>query len=227
MFQERKAFADSDFADIEIPTTITAFSGRTLTVTSTAGAKVGWSIAQLSAEGDNEPSIISVISVITAILDSTHIVVKDIRAWNLLATFTAYEQPINIDVFFCPIIGLPETGGTRGNPGTVKFFQEIQLFFQQINFDSITFNFSTDFIASTTAVVFTPTQFSAGWGSFPWGEAPWGSGSATLQSLRNYIPLQARRAHWLNVELLLAQAMTSFSFAGLVLTYRPTTTRSK
>src|SRR4029077_4767371 len=58
MFQERKAFADSDFADIEIPTTITSFSGRNLTVTSTAGAHVGWSIAQLSAEGDNEPSIV-------------------------------------------------------------------------------------------------------------------------------------------------------------------------
>lgn len=228
MFQERKAFADSDFADIEIPTTITAFSGRTLTVTSTVGAHVGWSIAQLSAEGNNEPSIVSAISVITAILDPTHIVVKDIKAWDLNPlTFTAYEQPISIDVLFCPIIGLPEAGGIRGNPGIVKFFQEIQLFFQKINFDNITFNFSTDFISSTTPVVFTPTQASAGWGTFPWGEAPWGSGANTLQSLRNYIPLQARRAHWLNVELLLSQAMVSFSFAGLVLTYRPTTTRSK
>src|SRR5262249_32212406 len=146
LFQERKAFADSDFADIEIPVTITAFSGRNLTVTSTVGARVGWSIAQLSAEGDNEPSIVSVISVITAIIDSTHIVVKDVRNWDLMAAFTAYEQPINIDVLFCPIIGVREPNGNRGNPGTVKFFQEIQLFFQKINFDSITFNFSTDFI---------------------------------------------------------------------------------
>lgn len=227
MFQERKAFANSDFADIEIPATITAVSERTLTVTSTVGAHVGWSIAQLSAEGDNEPSVISVISVITAVLDATHLVVKDVRAWNLSAPFTAYEQPINIDVFFTPIMGTAEYANHLGNPGTVKFFQEIQLFFQRINFDSIQFNFSTDFIASTTPVIFIPTQFSSGWGSFPWGEAPWGSGSATLQSLRNYIPLQARRAHWLNVELILAQAMVSFSFAGMVLTYRPTTTRSK
>lgn len=224
MFQERKAFADSDFADIEIPVTIVSFSGRNLVVSSTAGAHVGWSIAQLSNEGSNEPSVVGAISVITAITDSTHIVVRDIKSWNLVDTFTAYEQPIPIDVFFCPIIGSAEG---QGNPGIVKFFQEIQLFFQKIKFDNITFNFSTDFIASTTPVIFTPTQFAQGWGTFPWGEAPWGSGSATIQSLRNYIPLAARRAHWLNVELLLSQAMVSFSFAGLVLTYRPVTTRSK
>jgi hypothetical protein len=227
MFQERKAFANSDFADIEIPTTITAFSGTMLTVTSTAGAHIGWSIAQLSAEGDNEPSIVSVISVITNIVDSTHIVVKDIKNWNLAASFTAYEQPINIDVLFTPIIGVRELNGARGNPGTVKFFQEIQLFFQNIAFDSITFNFSSDFVASTTPVIFTPFIQDTGWGTFPWGSGPWGSGAAPLQSLRNYIPLGARRAHWLNVELILSQAMVAFSFAGLVLTYRPTTTRSK
>ncbi len=224
VFQERKAFADSDFADIEIPTTITAFSGRNITVTSTAGAHVGWSLAQLSTEGDNEPSIVGAISVITTITDSTHLVVRDVKSWNLVDTFTAYEQPIPIDVLFCPIIGSQEG---QGNPGIVKFFQEIQLFFQKIRFDNITFNFSTDFIASTTPVVFTPTSFATGWGTFPWGTQPWGSGSATVQSLRNYIPLAARRAHWLNVELLLSQAMVSFSFAGIVLTYRPVTTRSK
>jgi hypothetical protein len=227
LFQERKAFVASDFADIEIPTTITGFSGRTLTVTSTAGARVGWSIAQLTTEGNNEPSIVSVISVITAIPDSTHVVVRDVRAWNLAAPFTAYEQPINIDVVFTPLAGAAEYNGARGNPGTVKMFQEIQLFFQQIGFDSITFYFSSDFISSTTPVVFTPTQFSAGWGSSPWGSGPWGSGSSELQTLRQYIPLPARRAHWLNLELQLSQAMVAFSFAGLVLVYRPVTTRTK
>ncbi len=225
MFQERKAFADSDFADIEIPTTITSYSGRTINVTDTTGARVGWSLAQLSNEAANEPSVVSNISVITAILSPTQLVVRDVRVWNLVdPILTAYEQPINIDVEFCPIIGSQQG---QGNPGIIKFFMEMQLFFQRINFDNITFKFATDMIASTAPVVFTPTQFSAGWGSFPWGEAPWGSGSATLQSLRNYIPLQARRAHWLNLELTLSQAMTSFSFAGLVLTYRPVTTRSK
>jgi hypothetical protein len=227
MFQERKAFVDSDFADLEIPTTITAVNGRTLTVTNTVGAHIGWSIAQLSAEGNNEPSIVSAISVVTAIIDATHIVVKDIKAWNLAAPFTAYEQPIPIDVIFTPVIGAPEMDGARGNPGTVKFFQEIQLFFQKIGFDFITFYFSSDFIASVTPVIFTPTQFTGGWGMFPWGSGPWGSGSSELQTLRQYIPLEARRAHWLNIELQLSQAMVAFSFAGLVLVYRPTTTRTK
>jgi hypothetical protein len=229
VFQERKAFVDSDFADLEIPTTITAIGsdGRTLTVTSTAGAHVGWSLAQLSTEGDNEPSIVSLISVITAILDATHLVVRDALNWDLAATFTAYEQPIPIDVVFTPLIGASEYNGMRGNPGTVKFFQEIKLFFQKISFDFITFFFSSDFIASATPVVFRPTQFTGGWGSGPWGPPPWGSGSSELQGLRQYIPVSARRAHWLNVELQLSQAMVAFSFAGMVLTYRPTTTRVK
>jgi hypothetical protein len=224
LFQERKAFVNSDFADIEIPTTITAYSGRNVTVTSTAGAQIGWSLAQLTNESADEPSVVNTISVITNIVDSTHLIVKDALTWNLTAPFTAYEQPILIDVFFCPIIGA-EQG--QGNPGIVKFFQEIQAFFQNINFDNVTFNFSTDFITNSTPLVLVPTPFSGGWGTFPWGELPWGGGASATQSIRTYLPLSAKRAHWLNVEISLAQAMTNFSLAGMVLTYRPTTTRSK
>lgn len=228
LFQERKAFADSDFADIEIPTTIDNASGKIVTVSSTVGTKVGWSLAQLTAEGDNEPSIVNNISVITAIPDSTHVVVSDVKSWDTTGTiFTAYEQPIPIEVLFTPIIGNGDAPGTRGNPALVKFFQEIQFFFQNVNFDAITFRFASDFIGSTTPVTLIPTVVGTGWGEFEWGNIQWGGGIAGAQSLRTYIPLTARRAHWLNIQMDLAQAMTQFSFAGLVLTYRPVTTRSK
>lgn len=225
LFQERKSFTVVDFADIELPITIVSFSGTTVEVNSTTDVVVGWSLAQLSTEGMNTASVIANISVIESVVDPTHITVADALQWDLVgATVTRLEQPIPIQVLFCPIIGSAQG---QGNPGIVKFFQEIQAFFQNINFDFITFRFSSDFIASTTPIELTPKSFSSGWGDFAWGDVPWGGGSFSAQSMRTYIPLSARRAHWLNVEIALSQAMTSFTFAGLVLTYRPVTTRSK
>jgi hypothetical protein len=230
LFQERKTFTNSDFADIENPVTLLAASGRTLTVSSTTGGKVGWSIAQLTAESTDEPSIVTQISKITSIVDSTHIMVADDVTWDLMAPFTAFEQPIPIDVMFAPITGGPvSTNGvsTAANPGVVKFFQEIQLLFQSIQFDSITAYFSSDFITSAVPVPIVPIQPEGGWGEDKWGDGPWGGGVSSTQSIRTYIPLSARRAHWLNVQLQLSQAMANFTLAGLVLTYRPTTTRTK
>lgn len=230
LFQERKSFTDSDFADIENPVTITAFSGRTLTVTSTTGAKIGWSIAQLTAEGDNEPSVVKQISVITNILDSTHIVVKDAVTWDLGPVFTAYEQPIAIDVAFTPLTGgsVSATGSNLpGNPGIIKFFQEMQFFFQAIQFDSLTAYFSSDFTTNAVPVQLVPIQPQGGWGRGRWDRGPWGGGVSSTQSIRQYIPIGARRAHWLNLRLQLSQAMSNFTLAGIVMVYRPVTTRSK
>ena len=232
MFQERKTFTQSDFADIEIPTTLSAYTmttPSTLTVSSTTGAKIGWSVAQLTLDDSGAPTVLARIAKITNIIDTTHLVVDSLETWDTTGmTFTAYEQPISIDVKFAPIIGNADLPYTRGNPGTVKFFMELFAFFQNVDFDFITFNIASDFIASSDPINLVPQNVSGGWGSFPWGDVPWGGGGASqTQAIRTYIPLSARRAHWLNIEMSIAQAMTQFTFAGLVLNYRPATTRSK
>jgi hypothetical protein len=227
LFQERKTFTVVDFADIELPITITSFSGNTVNVNSTANVMVGWSLVQLTAEGPDTAAKIENISVITSIVNGTQLTVADVVTWDLLpGPLTRLEQPIPIDVVFTPIIGATPQEG-HGNPGIVKFFQEIQAFFQSINFDSITFKFSSDFNAAAKSVQLVPKSGAAGWGTFGWGDEPWGGGAILAQSLRTYIPLAARRAHWLNVEIALSQAMTQFTLAGLVLTYHGVTTRSK
>lgn len=227
LFQERKTFTVVDFADIELPMHITSFSGTTVNVTSTTNATVGWSLVQLDPEGPDVAASIVNISVITAINSPTQLTVRDVVTWDLSGTpTTLVEQPIPIAVAFTPIIGaVPQEG--HGNPGNIKFFQEIQAFFQHLDFDFITFRFSSDFNAAATSVDLVPGSATKGWGSFAWGDEPWGGGPIVAQSIRTYIPLSARRAHWLNVELALSQAMTQFTFAGLVLVYRPVTTRSK
>ncbi len=220
VFRERKTFTDVDFADIEIPVTLVSYVGKTVRVSSTAQAQVGWSLAQLNLESPADAGSIVHLSLITSIVDGTHLTVADTVLWDTTGTvFTAYEQPIPIQVDYAPI--------TCGNPGIVKFFQEMQFFFQNISFDAITFHFSSDFIAATVPVNLIPKDFALGWGTFAWGGVPWGGGTFLAQSMRSYVPLSARRAHWLNIEISLSQAMTQFTFAGMVLTYRDTTLRSK
>lgn len=220
VFQEKKSFnARVDAADIEIPTTLVSSSGTTVTVSSTTGAVVGWSLAQLSLGEPSVPPQIIHISKITGIVDSTHLTVADNIAWSTDGTFTAYEQPIPISGLYTPI--------HCGSANIVKMFQEIQGYFQNINFGGVTFKFSSDFITSTTPTVLAPRSATTGWGSFPWGSQPWGGGAFVAQALRTYIPLSARRAHWLNLGFEMSEAMSTFTFAGFGLTYRSVSTRSK
>lgn len=221
VFQERKSFTRLDFADIEWPATITAYSGLTVTVTDTTNARVGWSLAQLVLDTSGNPTQILNISKITGIVDATHLTVTDIINWDLsMLSFTAYEQPIPVNVLYAPIV--------CENPGIIKFFKEIQFFFQNVNFDAVDVRFSSDFASGSPVLSLIPISSSTGWGTFPWGQAPWGGSSDfSVSSIRTYIPLAARRAHWLNIELSLEQAMTGFTYGGCVLTYMPTTTRSK
>lgn len=223
IFQERKSFTRLDFADIEWPTMITAFNGLTVTVSDTSKARVGWSLAQLVVDDSGNPTQVLNISVITAIIDATTLTVTDIINWDLSGlSFTAYEQPIDVEVQYAPIVA------DNGNPGNIKFFKEIQFFFQDVNFDFITTRFTSDFTNGGIPIQLVPVAASTGWGQFPWGQSPWGGSIGfTVQSIRTYIPLQARRAHWLNVSLSLSQAMTGFTYGGCVLVYVPTTTRSK
>ena len=230
VFQERKSFTTIDYADIEWPTTITAFDNSVtppvVTVTDTTKAKVGWSLTQLVLNGAGNPTQVLNISVITRVIDATHLAVTDKINWDLsLLSFTAYEQPILVDVRYCPIIG----GNNAGeNPGIIKFFKEIQFFFQDVNFGALTVRFSSDFVAGGAPISLVPIAASTGWGQFAWGQVPWGGNTNfSVQSIRTYIPLPARRAHWLNIEIGTQQAMTSFTYGGCVLTYMPVTTRSK
>lgn len=222
IFQERKTFTTADYADIEEPVTIVAFSGTTITVSSTAKAVVGWSLVQLVVNSDDNTAQVLNNSVITAILDATHLTVADSITWDLLGlSFTAYEQPINVNVSYTPIVG-------DTNPGLIKFFKEIQLFFTNVDFTSVMMTLTSDFVSGNAPISMTPQASTGGWGSFPWGQTQWGGDdNFAVSSIRTYIPLVTRRAHWLNLSLSLNQAMVGFTYGGCVLVYVPKTTRSK
>lgn len=229
LFQERKSFTNTDFADIELPVTITGFdnsdpSQPVVTLVSTANVTVGWSLVQLVPGAVNTPPQLLNNTVITAISSPTQIVVRDAINWALSgAVFTAVEQPIRVRVQYCPIYG-----GEDGNPSIVKFFKEAQFFFQNADFNTVDITFASDFIQLGTTVSLTPIPATAGWGQFPWGQTPWGgSDEFRVSSARTYIPLSARRAHWLNLHLTLNEAMVGFTYGGCIMQYMNKTTRSK
>lgn len=229
VFQERKSFTRIDFADIELPVTITNSSGNIVTLTNTSTVTVGWSLVQLVPESTATPSQILNLSVITGILNATQITVADILNWDLSGTvFTAIEQPIAVAVRYCPITGVTPQGSTSGNPGIIKFFKEVQFMFQDVEFDFVNVTFSSDFISNSTQIALVPVPAGEQWGQFPWGQTPWGGlDQFAASSVRTYVPLYARRAHWLNLALSVSQAMTGFTYAGCVLSYADVTTRSK
>ena len=145
-----------------------------------------------------------------------------------MASFTAIEQPIPVKVRYCPIVGATAAGSNTSNPGLVKFFKEIQLFFQNVDFDFVTVRFSSDFVPGGPPIDLVPTPVTTGWGQFAWGQVPWGGGTNfQVAAIRTYIPLQARRAHWLNLEIDVNQAMTGFNYGGCVIQYQDKSTRVK
>lgn len=229
LFQERKSFVNTDYADIELPVTITAFNNTNpdqfiVDLVSTTNATVGWSLAQLTPGAENTPPQILNLTKITAILNSTQIVVRDAINWALSGdVLTTVEQPIPVLVQYCPIVGRE-----GGNPSIIKFFKEGQFFFQNADFSFVDVTFASDFIQLGTTVSLVPTPASIGWGTFPWGQVPWnGTQEFSVSSVRTYIPLSARRAHWLTLYLTLNEAMVGFTYGGCVLQYMDATTRSK
>lgn len=229
LFQERKSFTNTDFADIELPVTITGFNNSNpdqliVDLVSTTDVTVGWSLAQLVPGAANTPPQILNLTKITGILSATQITVRNAINWALSGTvLTTIEQPIPVRVQYCPI-----AGKDGGNPSIVKFFKEAQFFFQNADFSSVDITFSSDFIQQGTTVSLTPTPATIGWGQFPWGQVPWGGADPfSVSSVRTYIPLSARRAHWMNLHLTLNEAMVGFTYGGCVMQYMDKTTRSK
>jgi hypothetical protein len=229
VFQERKSFTRIDFADVELPTTITSFVGTTVNVTSTAGVLPGWSLVQLLPATITTPTQVLNISVITAVVSPTQVTVTDTISWDLTgASSSFFEQPIPIAVRYCPITGVGQYVGASGNPGIIKMFKEVQFMFQNVQFTSVNAAFSTDFISNTTILALIPVPASSGWGQFQWGQSYWGGVDPfSVSSVRTYIPLPARRAHWLNISLSLSQAMVGFTYGGCVVAYADVTLRSK
>lgn len=192
IYQERKAYNDTDYSEEEFTITISSSSGTTITVVSSASCAAGQRILQ----GTREAQIVSVT-------DATHIEVNKTLAWTG-ATATVYN-PIPISVK-----SVPQTGG---NAGLVKQYSEVSVFFRQADFDTINVGFSSNFSKYQEDIALAPVK-SGLWGLFPWGGEAWGGSVPSLQALRTYVPREKQMANWLDLYLTHEQALSVFSWAG-------------
>ncbi len=198
LYQERKNYAVTDYADNSYAVTITGFSGTTINVTSTASIQVGFTLSQ-----------VDMLAIVTQVVNSTTIVIDRIATWTNGAALVYTPIPLMFEF-------IPEP---CGNPGIVKQFKEVHTIFSFVDFPLIELGCLTDFSEQKTTFTLVPKL--VGFGNQVWGNSAWGTGSLQLPKiLRGLVPLTQRRGHWLIITLKEALTLTHFALDGFVIYYQ-------
>lgn len=204
---ERKTFTVEDYAEDEYDLTISAFTGTVITVSSTASAVVGQSLAQSVGVSYNQAKV-------TEVIDATHLMVDREVVWSIAAA--KLYDPIPIEIEWAPLHG--------GQPGIVKKFPEVTIFFREANFREISLYVASNMSFAGSPAVLRPITTGA-WGLGAWGLFPWGGGPPPVQPIRTYIPMEQQRANWINMSIEHTEALTSLAIAGFSNPLTPTGTR--
>lgn len=208
VYQERKDFTSTDYADDEFDVTIVGYTGNTVQVVSSALATVGDSLVQFVG------LLPSRAAVITSIPDATHIVVADPFTWTPGAA--KIMTPITETVQWLPAHG--------GNPSMVKKFTDAKFVISNAIFRQMTGIFSTDLSPNDENITLAPS-IEGPWGQFPWGSAAWGGDNVNPQNVRTQFPAEKAQGHWVNMRLTHAQALTAFSLLGVAVFYKEVSER--
>lgn len=203
---ERKTFTNLDYADQQFPVTINSINSETEFTLATASlVSVGMTIAQ----GDRASYISAVDgNVITVV--STH---------GFTAGAADVYQPIENHIQWIPI--------DVENPGILKQFSEISLFFKNAAFREIVAGFGTNVIPDELIVPIANNSLQGSWGNFSWGNQQWGGTLGGQAVLRTYIPREAQRGSWLYLSLRTEEAFTGFSLQGVSVIFNPMTSRQR
>lgn len=196
VYQERKSFTVLDFADEEVPITITGSSETTISVVSTTGVEVGYKIKQ----GNR-------IGIVEEVTDATTLEVDRVQAWDPSAA-TAYK-PIPVETEFIP--------DSADNPGILKQYTDATFFFEEAQFRAIEVGFSSN-LSTGVELVDAEAVIEGPWGLFAWpppGGIAWGGGVPRLQPIRVMVPLQKQRCSWLNAHIEHEEALSKFALAGM------------
>ena len=208
VMQERKTFTNMDYADDNLPISITGqdvTDGRIVYVVSSANATIGWTL------NDGTRS-----SVITSIPNGTSIVVSDYYTWA--TSVTQVYKPIAVKAKWIPIHG--------GDTSMVKHFLDLLIQFRNASFNNLSLTFNSDISGLDESVTVYPNSQGL-WGYFPWGYASWGGKDLFLTTIRTFVPINTCRGRWLNFQIEHNQALSNFSIVGLSLNLQPISLKTK
>lgn len=189
--RERRSYDRTDYVDDSLAVTITATSGTTLTLVSTANLLA----KDLIVQGSFEVRIVSVDS-------GTVLTMASSVAWSIAAA-TAY-RPID-----CSEDTLPDD---FGEPGTLKKVTEFQLAFRQAEFGTFTLSFATDLQPNFTAansITLRPSERGTSWTDTPGGADP-----VDEQLIRSYVPRACQLCHWIRMRITWSIARERMAYAG-------------
>jgi hypothetical protein len=200
---ERKSYTNADFADEQYAVTITAVNSDTeVALSSVADVEVGMTLAQ----GFRQALILEIDGLNLTITTTS----------GLTAAAATVYTPILNRIRWAPV--------DAENPGILKQFTELTLFFRNAAFREIDATFSTNISLGRETVPIT-NQGAGGWGNEAWGDFAWGSQLGGQNALRTYVPREKQRGSWLILSLETEEAFTGFSLQGVSIMFNPMTSR--
>ncbi len=202
---ERKSYTNQDYADAQYDVSIVSVDSTSqVTLVSATNVVSGMTLSQTTRK-----------TLITNVNGNVLTVV----AINGLTTGAAIVYtPIQNKIQWAPI--------DIQNPGILKQFSEISLFFKNAAFQTVDVGFSSN-ISQPFVVVPVLNHSENGWGLQPWGTVPWGDALGGEVVLRTYVPVEKQRASWLRMYLITDEAFTGFSLQGLSMMFNDMSSRIK
>jgi hypothetical protein len=200
VFEERKSFIASDFADERITGfNIVSYSTFSVVLDSTANIAVGDMLYQDEVKN----------AIVRSIDVSTNTVVVHIeQAWDIAAASVLKAIPCQVEF----------TNLTNENAGVMKHYQEIAWLFREKGFLFADTSFYTDLSGGYDDTEMIGTYGGGVWGNFLWGDVPWG-GLLRTKSTRVFVPREKSRGSLLSIRLSVSNARSRWALNGLSLQF--------
>ena len=219
VFQERKDFENTDYADAIFEIDVTEISGSNMTVVSTTAIQEG---DVFSFYGDilDPDDIFLIVDSVTSDSTTYYCVMKTVipDAWVVGGPYYCFPA-VRSAVQYNDWHG--------GLPGQLKRVRECQLLLDPTSSNSIAsevvFGFRSELDGNEDSV--TVASDASGWGDSSWGEFPWG-GVTDTWAYRTYIPQRKVYCRSLKFRASHAQAFEKISIAGVTFTFNPISERT-
>jgi hypothetical protein len=188
--KERKNYNATDYSDESFSVTLSAASGKTLTLVSTTGITAGDMVYQSDL----------VRSLVTEVVDSTHVTVEDTLIWTPGLATSVYRG------IHCRVIFSEHFAGV---PNYLKHWSAVTFHFRSPGLSTATAVFSSELGPSEETVALS----LQGWGQQPWGEFAWAQPDGPRNS-RVFVTGNATRAAYLTVGLEMREAQGVWALYG-------------
>lgn len=197
LYVEKRNYNLADYSDNESSVTITAYSGYTVTLSDASQVT-----AEMILEQNGQYSIIESILGNVLTLEDSYI-------WEN-GSAIVYDH---IDIY------VEWSQQSMENPGILKHFREVTVFFRYADFESFNIGFKSNFSNEAEFIEMFLNQSGGTWGEFTWGEATWGEAIVDNFVDRTYIPKNLSRAHILYPILKNGKGRSRFAFQGMSLIF--------